>query len=412
MPRRRSEGTRHPWLRADGRYEARYTDARGKRRSVYATTEDECLRRLRAALNLRDEGVVPEGQTIGAWIDRWDSRLDRSGLAPNTIGTYRYHLTLLPDWLRRLPLRELTPELVDDALDEIATRRTSRGTPHAPATVAKVRRLLIQVLAQAVRYGKLARNVAEQTDPIVIPDVEVVPLSVDEAAALREAAAGHRLYSLLTVGFGIGLRLSESIGSRWVDVDLDTGTLAVRKQWARTAHAYLVPDAPAREERDPKSATSKRVIALPARMLDDLRDHRAAQHRERLALGPAWSDSGRVWTNQAGGVLDHDTVGQLVGRWAKQAGIRHVWPHLLRHSAGTLMLASGIGERAIMDILGHADLGMIRRYQHMTDTVRRDAASKLGAALDQIEEARVVKRVVNSPDGDGGNVRRMPNEDV
>lgn len=395
MTRRRSEGTSRPWERADGRWEGRYTDARGKRRSVYGRDANDVRRQLRERLNQRDEGVAPDGNSVGGWIDRWSARLDTSGLATNTIGTYRYHLALVPDWLRRLPIDQVEPELIDDALLEVGRRRTRLGTPTAPATVAKVRTLLGDVFDQAVRYRRLSYNPARATDPVHVPEEEVEPLTVEESARLREAAGGHRLYSLLTVGFGIGLRTSESIGALWRNVDLDTGVLHVRKQTARNSNPKYV-HAPTVEDKDPKTRTSRRRIELPGRMVDDLAQRRSLVPAERLAAGAAWQDSGRVWCNTDGSPLSHSQVQHLLAGWSRRAGIRHVHPHLLRHSAGTLMLAAGIGERAIMDILGHSDLSMIRRYQHMSPPVARDAADRLGAALDLIDdERRVVRRVVN-----------------
>ena len=70
---RRSEGTR-PWQRKDGRWEAQYIDATGKRRSVYGRTERDVKRKLRDRLEARDQGVGGEATTVGGWLEAWLSR--------------------------------------------------------------------------------------------------------------------------------------------------------------------------------------------------------------------------------------------------------------------------------------------------------------------------------------------------
>jgi integrase len=48
--------------------------------------------------------------------------------------------------------------------------------------------------------------------------------------------------------------------------------------------------------------------------------------------------------------------------------------HTLRHAAATLLLAQGVPVAVILDVLGHQDVRMLRRYQHVTDSLRQDAA--------------------------------------
>jgi integrase len=57
--------------------------------------------------------------------------------------------------------------------------------------------------------------------------------------------------------------------------------------------------------------------------------------------------------------------------------VRQVTFHTLRHSAATLLLAQGVPSAVILDVLGHQDLRMLRRYQHVTDSLRQDAADAI-----------------------------------
>jgi integrase len=83
---------------------------------------------------------------------------------------------------------------------------------------------------------------------------------------------------------------------RWDDVDLDDGVLHVRQNVQLLPEMGLVFG-------PPKSNKSRRTIPLPAASARMLRTHRANQAAEALALGPAWVDSGLVFTSAVGTVI-------------------------------------------------------------------------------------------------------------
>ncbi len=62
----------------------------------------------------------------------------------------------------------------------------------------------------------------------------------------------------------------------------------------------------------------------------------------------------------------------------KRAGLEGTHrPHDLRHSCATYLLAAGVSEKEIMDILGHSNLAMTRHYEHVLDGMRAAAADRL-----------------------------------
>ena len=84
-----------------------------------------------------------------------------------------------------------------------------------------------------MRWGLIARNVAKLVKPPRANRAEVQPLDPHQARQLLHTVQGHRLEALFTVALAIGLRPGEALGLQWQDVDLEAGTLSVRKALQR-----------------------------------------------------------------------------------------------------------------------------------------------------------------------------------
>jgi integrase len=120
-----------------------------------------------------------------------------------------------------------------------------------------------------------------------------------------------RYEALLTLAVTTGLRQGELLGLRWSDVDLERGTLKVRRT-ADTRHGFA-------RWGTPKSGAG-RSVRLSRLALDALGRHRKRQAEERLALGTLFEDQGLVFPNLTGGVMIasslHRASRPCSGTWA------------------------------------------------------------------------------------------------
>jgi integrase len=369
--RKRGNGEGTIIRRADGRWEARVTLPDGTRKSFYARSRQEAARRLTQALRDRDQGL-PVGlnarQTVGQYLERWLADVARPTVRPSTYESYAGYVRrhLIPG-LGAIPLSRLTPQDVQAFL----TAKLQDGQL-TPRTVQYLRAILRRALAQALKWGLVARNAAALTDPPKVPRHEIRPLTPQEATAFLEAVRGDRLEALFVLALTTGMRQGELLGLRWQDVDLDAGTLRVAVALQRIGgQPRLV---------EPKTARSRRELPLPERATAALRAHRARQREERLRLGAAWQDWGLVFTREDGAPLDASTVTHRFQKLLARANLPRVRFHDLRHTCASLLLAHGVPARVIMDILGHSQISVtLNTYTHVLPDMQREALARLNA---------------------------------
>lgn len=347
------------YLTSEGRWRGAYTDAAGARRYVSGTSRAEVAKRLKAAVRRADDGL-PAGDeriTVAEFLNRWLTAVAPSRSTAKTVATqesYRWaiDLHLIPS-LGKLKLRAMTSEHVERMLKEKAAAGYSR------ATLVRMRSILGMALTWGERRDLVARNVARLAEmPAKIkPKAEGRSLTVEQARALLEAAEGDRLEALYVTGLMLGLRPGELLGLMWDDLDLEAGVLHVRRTLKRERTALVLGE--------PKTAKSRRALAVPSPVTEALRAHRRRQAEERLIAGPEWEDTGLVFVNHFGRPIDPSNLRREFSRLTEAAGLGHWHPHELRHSAASLLSAAGVPLETIADTLGHVDTRMVSHtYRH------------------------------------------------
>lgn len=148
-------------------------------------------------------------------------------------------------------------------------------------------------------------------------------LSEAEVAALLAAAKRGRDHLLMLMMYRHGLRVSEAVGLRRDDADLDQARL-----WVRRLKNGLAVEQPITGD---ELRAIKRYLATRA---------------DRLP----W-----LFVSERGQPLTRQSVNYLVAAAAARAGLPHVHPHMLRHSCGFTLANRGYDLRLIQDYLGHRD---------------------------------------------------------
>ena len=375
--RHRSPGEGSVYQAADGRWRGAATwtnpDGTRGRRIVSARTQADArdkLDEVRRELRLGTVPATSRRLTVAEYLLAWLGR-DRARVRPSTSHGRSVHVRVhLVPALGRIPLVRLTPHDVERMTSGmVAAGRSARTALHARATLRRA-------LADAVRDGLVARNAAADSRPPYVAHRRIEYLDADQVRRLLAATRRDDFGPLYAVAASTGLRLGELLGLRWSDVDLDARTLRVARALVRdAAGGWSVAE--------PKSARSRRTLALPSVAVAALTEQRARQDVARAAAGPDWQDvDGTIFTDLLGRSLRPHVVSSAYRRARDRVGLPDVPFHGLRHSAATLALAEGVPLAVVSDMLGHSGIAITAaHYAAIVPALRRDAADAMDRAL-------------------------------
>jgi integrase len=187
-----------------------------------------------------------------------------------------------------------------------------------------------------------------------------------------------RLFSAWRLAASTGLRRGELLGLRWQDVDLDAGRVSVRQTLTTVGNKAAFGE--------PKTARCKRNLALDGVTIGVLRSWRTRQAEERLGFGPAWQDTGLVFSREDGSLIHPDTFSFWFERQVRAAGVSRIRFHDLRHTHATLALQAGVPAKVVSERLGHATVAFtLDVYSHVIPALQEDAAERIAALVDVSE---------------------------
>lgn len=368
MAKRRGHGEGSIYERSDGKWVAcvdlGYAGGKRQRRIRYARTRAEAVKKLAALQKDISAGVYATSTvTVSAWLDEWaddilTERVATGRLKPYTMRGYRSKIrTYLKPHLGHRRLDRLEPKHVREMYQ--AMRRDGL----AEATIRQTYAILRRALTDAMRSGKVARNVAELTDPPGTQRAKRTGLALADVRKVLATADQTTMPARWWCAVVLGMRQGECLGLSWDNVDLAAKRLTVDRT--------LVIDGGQVTYGTPKSAAGSRVIDLPPAIVS------------RLTVEYARADDrhGLVWTSNGDAIrpwADYKAWRALLDA----AGVEPVALHAARNTAASLMEQQGIGDREVAQILGQSTVAVTHGYQHAeSDTIRRH----LGAVQALIE---------------------------
>lgn len=264
------------------------------------------------------------------------------GLSLNTLAAYSRDLTRYLAYLRDREaisaFSQVRPAHLVSFLGELKSAGLS---PRSRARNLSALRML---------HRFLLREKHSDSDPTALLEspraLQPLPklLSQQQVDALLNAPRGGTALALrdramLEILYATGMRVSELVGLRLVDLKLDIGCINAFGKGGK-----------------------QRLIPLGEMALEIIQDY--LQNSRPKLLKAVIHD--QVFLNRSGTPMSRQGFWKNLKRYALQVGITHaVYPHMLRHSFATHLLENGADLRAVQTMLGHADISTTQIYTHV-----------------------------------------------
>jgi integrase len=247
----------------------------------------------------------------------------------------------------------------------------------APRTVRYIHTVLRRAFEDAVRRRNLAINPVDLADApsasaAKAPEMKV--WSIEELRAFLEHVRSDRLQGAYVLAGLTGMRRGEILGLRWSDVNLDQALLDIRQ-------TLIVIDYKIRLS-EPKTKRSRRTIPVDPATVAALKNWRSVQAHERLAWGPAWTDTGLVFGREDGTQINPQMLSDAFERQTKAAGLPPIRLHDLRHTYATIALDSDMKAWDLSDRLGHSSVAFtLDVYRHAIRSTQQESALRTASVI-------------------------------
>lgn len=270
-------------------------------------------------------------------LQRFQEQIKLKGYSPNTLRTYTIEFAQLLYAIKSLCVDNLTPERLRSYFlycnDEL---KLSENEIHSRINAVKF------YFEQVLHRPKMFIDIPRPKKKLSLPKM----LNKNEIKKIISTTENPKHQLILKLCYGMGLRVSEIVALKIVDIDSKTMTVRIEQ---------------AKGKKD-------RMAVLPQSVLEDLREY-YVQYRPKEYL----------FEGQYGGKYSVRSVQAVFKNAMKKAGIKkQIGIHGLRHSYATHLLESGTDIRFIQELLGHNSIKTTQIYTHVANAQK----SKIKSPLD------------------------------
>jgi integrase/recombinase XerD len=277
-----------------------------------------------------------------ALIDEFcDTLWLEQGLAKNSLDAYRRDMRLLARWLE---VKRPGRGLLEVQPDDLSTYFAERHTDTKPSSANRRLSVFKRFYQMALRTNRIAADPCLQMASAKQPTRFVHTLTETQVEALLAAPdastpLGLRERTMLELMYASGLRVSELVTLKLVELSMNDGVLRITGKGSKTR---LVP------------------FGEQARLWID----RYLKGARGVILDGQVDDA--LFVTARGGPMTRQMFWVIIKKHAARAGIKGpLSPHTLRHAFATHLLNHGADLRVVQLLLGHSDISTTQIYTHV-----------------------------------------------
>lgn len=306
--------------------------------------------------------------TVGEWFEEHLAVIAETR-RPTTSSNYRFAFERMNPYIGDVMLSELDEQSIRDMYRQMAKK-------YMTATLQTDHGRLRAALRAAVREVRAPRCAADNVvPPQELPKRARRTWTFDQLRTFSAHVASERDAAMWTCWITMGARRGEMCGLRWPKVDLDRQQVNIDWQRTLTGDGEIV-------EGPTKTRKGTRPIPIVGQAASLLRDWRAAQAEQRLAMGPNWAGQDFVFTTRRGRPYNPSSFDDRLAVLAKAANLPRLSPHELRHTFATRSLEAGMPVKVLSDLLGHSKVETTQNlYMHVDASMAHREADAVAGRM-------------------------------
>lgn len=263
---------------------------------------------------------------------------------------------LLP-YFGKLELSSITPQQIITWQNTLLKYRDQNGKPYSSVYLRTINTVLSAMFNHAVKYYRLAENPCKIAGTMgKKKDREMLFWTKEEYLKFADAMMDKPLsYYAFEMLYWCGIREGELLALTPSDFDFEKNTVSITKSYQRLNGKDLITS--------PKTEKSNRVIAMPQFLADEMQDY--------LRMLYDVGDNDRMF------LITKNYLHREMDRGAKEADVKRIRIHDIRHSHVSLLIDMGFSATAIADRLGHESIDITYHYAHLFPSTQTEMADKL-----------------------------------
>ncbi|MFC1958497.1 tyrosine-type recombinase/integrase [Chloroflexota bacterium] len=380
---------------ATGKWKRKWLSGHKTKRDAEKATTEAVAQTNNGWLNL------PSRETVGELCHDYLTNTAPLRIRPITLQSYRQILeTHLISKIGAKPVAAFTP----DDLNRVMASMIKNG--RSVTTARYLHRVVHRVLDDAVKKGKLTRNVADLADPPQAKTYEANTWNEAELDLFLTAVASSEYsgyFALLATTALTGGRRGEALGIRWGDIDWDKDApkLHIRLTVYKLENGEW-------QYMPPKTRRSNRVIDIPISLMLLLRRLKEQQEAHAEWIGRQFTEDDFAFMRADGTLPDPRYVSKVFRHIVEQAGLPRIRLHDLRHTFATLLRKHGRSIEEISQALGHASEAVTATVYNHWKGNSRAVADTMDQILENAGENENKKAFVRNSLEEGEGIECRP----
>lgn len=335
----------------------RYTDWTGERKQSQKRgfkTKREALAWEREQLN---KTTADLDMTFASFVEQYTADM-KTRIKENTWATKDHIIrTKLLPYFGKLKMCNITAQQIITWQNEMLDHKDENGKKYSPVYLRSANSQLSAIFNHAVRYYNLRENPCKKAGSMgKKKNREMLFWTKDEYLKFAEVMMDKPLsFYAFEMLYWCGIREGELLALTPADFDFEKSTVSITKSYQRLNGQDLITT--------PKTEKSNRVIKMPQFLADEMQDYL----KQLYSIEP----NDRMFT------VTKSYLHREMDRGAKEAGVKRIRIHDIRHSAVSLLIDMGFSATAIADRVGHESIDITYNYAHLFPSKQTEMAEKL-----------------------------------